>query len=73
MRWYFFCFITISVLLITRFEWPKLKAKPVKDKAVFVSLLLLVWILSMLDLPNTPGPTTVLLFIFKPFRGLTEP
>jgi hypothetical protein len=73
MKWYFFCAVTIAVLLITRFEWPKRKAKSVKDKAVFVSLLLLVWILSMLDLPNTPGPTTVLLFIFKPFRGLTEP
>ncbi|MGW9528352.1 hypothetical protein ACWHAM_11445 [Paenibacillus terrae] len=72
-RWFFFCCVTISVLLIIRLEWPKLKVKPIRDKAVFVSLLLLVWILSMLDLPNTPGPTTVLMFIFKPFRGLVEP
>lgn len=73
MRGFFFWVVTISALLITRYEWPKLRTKPVRDKAVFISLLLLVWILSMLDLPNTPGPTKALLFIFKPFRGLTEP
>ena len=73
MKWLLLWGVTISVLLITRFEWPKLKAKPVRDKAVFISLLLLVWILSMLDLPSMPGPTTLLLFIFKPFRGLVEP
>ncbi len=72
MRWSFFCGVTITVLLIGWFEWSKLKQKPKRDKAVFVSLLLLVWLLSMLDLPNTSGPTRVLEFIFKPFKGLVE-
>ncbi|MCY9666153.1 hypothetical protein M5X11_14450 [Paenibacillus alginolyticus] len=72
MRWSFFCGVTIAVLLICWFEWPKLKQKPKRDKAVFVSLILLVWLLSMLDLPRTPGPTTLLQFIFKPFKGLLE-
>lgn len=68
----FFIGVTIAVLLIVWFEWKKLRSKPAKDKAVFVALLLLVWILSMLDLPKTPGPTTFLLYIFKPFKGLLE-
>jgi Na+/melibiose symporter-like transporter len=72
MSWSFFSCVTIAVLLITWFEWPKLKQKPKKDKVAFISLLLIVWLLSMLDLPNTPGPTTVLHFIFKPFKGLLE-
>ncbi|MEK3868744.1 MULTISPECIES: hypothetical protein [unclassified Paenibacillus] len=73
MRWFFFFVVTISALLIARLEWRKLKEKPVRDKVVFAFLLLLVWVLSMFDLPNTPGPTTALMFIFKPFRGLVEP
>lgn len=65
--------ITIAVMLISLLEWPKLKAKPMWDKAVFVSLLLLVWLLSMFDLPNTTGPSTVLQVIFNPFKELVEP
>jgi hypothetical protein len=72
MSWSFFICVTIAVLLITWFEWSKLKQKPKKDKVAFISLLLIVWLLSMLDLPNTPGPTTVLQIIFKPFKGLLE-
>ena len=72
MKWIFFCFITISVLLIMWIDWPKIKGKPAWDKAAFISLLILVWVLSMLDLPNTPGPTTFYEFIFKPLRGLVE-
>ncbi|KIL39015.1 hypothetical protein SD70_22545 [Gordoniibacillus kamchatkensis] len=72
MRWEFFWTVTIAAALIARYEWPKLKQKPKKDKAVFVSLLLAGWLLSMLDLPHTPGPSTFLKIIFKPLRGLVE-
>ncbi|MCR8635040.1 hypothetical protein [Paenibacillus radicis (ex Xue et al. 2023)] len=72
MRWGFFWMVTIAVMLIIWLEWSQLKSKPTKDKLVFISLLLLVWLLSMLDLPNTQGPTTLLRFIFKPFRPLLE-
>lgn len=73
MRWTFFCIVTIAVSLIAWVEWPKLKEKPRRDRVVFTSLLILGWGLSMLDLPNTPGPTTVLEVIFKPLRPLLEP
>lgn len=64
--------ITIAILAIIRFEWPKLKGKPLRDRATFASLLALAWALSMLDLPHTPGPTHALMFIFKPFKSLLE-
>ncbi|MEV5028313.1 hypothetical protein [Paenibacillus sp. LPE1-1-1.1] len=72
MRLAFFIGVTIAALLILSFEWPRMKAKPAKDKAALVSLLLIGWVLSMLDLPNMPGPTTLLEVIFYPFRGLIE-
>ncbi|MDF2963586.1 MAG: hypothetical protein K0S39_5321 [Paenibacillus sp.] len=72
MRWTFFCGVTIAVILIWCFEWKKLKEKLKRDRVVFMSLLLLGWVLSMMDLPNMPGPTTFLQFIFKPFKGLVE-
>ncbi|MFE5322466.1 hypothetical protein ACFQ88_27685 [Paenibacillus sp. NPDC056579] len=73
MRWTFFYIVTVSVLVIAWVEWPQLKKKPKRDRVVFVSLLLLGWGLSMLDLPNTPGPPMVLEAIFKPLWPLLEP
>ncbi|MBB3111743.1 multisubunit Na+/H+ antiporter MnhB subunit [Paenibacillus phyllosphaerae] len=65
--------ITIAVILILAFEWRKLKDKPRREKAALFAVLLLVWALSMLDLPATPGPVTLLEMIFKPFEGLIKP
>ncbi|MBA2939858.1 hypothetical protein HZF08_16215 [Paenibacillus sp. CGMCC 1.16610] len=72
MRWSLFCIVTIAMILISLFEWPKLKQKPKRDKAVFIMLLLTGWVLSMFDLPNTPGPTSIFKIVFKPLRGLIE-
>jgi Ca2+/Na+ antiporter len=72
MRWSFFFGVTIIVLLIFWFEWRKLKHNPKRDKAAFMALLLLVWLMSMMDLLYTPGPTSALAIIFKPFKGLVE-
>ncbi|HTG70739.1 MAG TPA: hypothetical protein VL921_15885 [Candidatus Udaeobacter sp.] len=72
MKLALFTGVTFAALLILWCDWPRMKEKPTKDKAAFVSLLLIGWLLSMLDLPNTPGPITLLEAIFKPFRGLVE-
>ncbi|NOU88934.1 hypothetical protein GC102_24765 [Paenibacillus sp. LMG 31460] len=72
MSWIFFSCITLAASLIFWLEWRNLKQKTKKDRLAFVMLLLIVWLLSMLDLPNTPGPTTFLEFIFKPLKGLVE-
>lgn len=73
MRWMFFFGVAVAALLIIRLEWPKLKQYPGKDKAVFISLLVLVCSLAVLDLPNTPGPIAILQTIFKPLLGFMEP
>jgi CDP-diglyceride synthetase len=67
-----FTIVTIAVVMISILEWSKLKKKPMRERVIFVLLLLLVWFLCMLDLPHTMGPTRVLAFIFKPLEGLVE-
>ncbi|WP_310832138.1 hypothetical protein [Paenibacillus pedocola] len=67
-----FSFVTLAALLILRLEWTKMKAKKTRDKSAFFSLLLIVWLLSILDLSNAPGPLTLFEAIFKPFRGWIE-
>lgn len=72
MRGSFIFGVTLAVLFIIGLEWRGLKHKLLKEKAAFAALLLLGWLLCMLDLPNTQGPTTLLKLIFKPFKGLVE-
>ncbi|MDQ0194278.1 hypothetical protein J2T20_002646 [Paenibacillus wynnii] len=64
--------MTIAILLILWLDWPQIRAKSKRDKVAFITLLLIGWLLSLLDLPNTPGPVLVLKTIFKPFRGWVE-
>ncbi|MBE1444610.1 hypothetical protein [Paenibacillus sp. OAS669] len=72
MRWSLFWIVTIAILFILGFEWRQVKTKPKKDRLMFLSLLLIGWLLSMLDLPHTPGPSTFLKFVFSPFKGILE-
>lgn len=67
-----FAFVTCAVLLTVLLDWHLVKKKPLKDKAAFIGLLLAGWLLSMFDLPNTPGPTSLLDIVFKPFMGLLK-
>ncbi|MFH5183601.1 hypothetical protein ACHHV8_13795 [Paenibacillus sp. TAB 01] len=69
MNWSFFGCVTAAISIIAWFEWPRLKQKPARDRAAFISLLLLGWILSMFDLPHIPGPTNYLQHIYKPLSG----
>jgi len=72
MRGAFFWAVTAAAALIWWFEWKKLNGKPMRDRVVFVSLLLCGWVLSMLDLPHTAGPITMFKIIFQPFRALVD-
>ncbi|RAP77031.1 hypothetical protein DL346_00555 [Paenibacillus montanisoli] len=71
MKWLFIG-ITLVVILISRLEWPKLKQKPKKDKAAFVFLLMLGWLLFLFDLPHIAGPSTFFRTIYKPFVALLK-
>ncbi|MFD0711598.1 hypothetical protein [Paenibacillus sp. GCM10027626] len=72
MNWRIWISATIIILLIFWFEWPRIKQNPPKDKAAFVVLLLIGWVLSMFDLLHLPGPTTLLNAIFKPLARMLE-
>ena len=73
MRWPLFFGVTIAVWLILRSEWKRMKHRPGRDKAVFLCLNAAIWLLFLLDLPHTPGPTSLLKLVFKPFAGWTKP
>ncbi|MDU0200833.1 MULTISPECIES: hypothetical protein [Paenibacillus] len=72
MKWSVFIPVASASFCIVLLEWPKLKQKPVKDKVAFAAILLAVLLLSMFDLPNTPGPISFLNALFKPFKPLVE-
>lgn len=70
MKWGLLLGMSTVVGLIILFEWPKLKPLPWKDKASFFTLLFIGWFLSMFDLPNVPGPTSVIEALFKPLARM---
>lgn len=62
----------IAVILITVFEWPKMKQP--KERIVFVAITSLGFVLAVLLLfnPEMPGPTQMIDAIFKPLGKLLE-
>ncbi|WP_102273907.1 hypothetical protein [Cytobacillus massiliigabonensis] len=72
MKWGIFLCVLLIIVLIVIFEWKKIKNCPKKDKITFFTLLTVVGALSLFDLPNLPGPVTLLEYIFKPFGDFME-
>lgn len=66
MRWGVFFGTAIIIAVISLLQWPKMKQHPKKDKWVFIMLLLVVWGLSLFDLPQMAGPLTLIQALFKP-------
>jgi hypothetical protein len=66
--------ITACVILITLFEWPKIKKDQKKEKWAFLSITMIGWLLSVLLVffPDMPGPTQLIDSIFKPMGKLLE-
>lgn len=73
MRYGLWIGVTLAVIAIGFMEWPKMRRKPPQDRAAFICLLLLGWGMSALNLPHTPGPTQLLMAVFKPLAWLVEP
>lgn len=97
MKWAAIAGITIVMLLIVLFEWPKLNhgsqsgqvsqgeqgnqgsqgnqsQGQKKDKAAFITLSLIAWLLAglMVFYPDMPGPTELVDMLFKPLGRLLE-
>jgi uncharacterized membrane protein len=66
--------ITIVIVLMFLYEWPKMNQKQKKDKYTFVVLSAMSWILAVLLLffPEMPGPTEMVDQIFKPLGKMLE-
>ncbi|GFN30100.1 hypothetical protein [Paenibacillus xylaniclasticus] len=67
-----FITITLAVIVTWCFDWPKVKKKAGKDKTMFILLFLLGWLLSMLNLPETPGLTTLFQIVFQPLEPFVK-
>ncbi|WP_240374861.1 hypothetical protein [Bacillus piscicola] len=60
--------VTIVVILITLYEWPKLGKQQRKEKTAFVTCTGIVWVLAVILLffPDMQGPSDWLSALFGP-------
>ncbi|MFE0299106.1 hypothetical protein [Priestia megaterium] len=74
MKWITVIGITVCVVLIFLYEWPKMDRNQKKEKAAFVILTTMGWLLAILLLffPDMPGPTQMIDMLFKPLGKTLE-
>ncbi|MEW9670623.1 hypothetical protein [Ammoniphilus sp. 3BR4] len=66
--------ITLVVALMALYEWPKMHPKQKKEKAAFIALVAMGWVLGVLLVffPDMPGPTNLIETLFKPLGKILE-
>lgn len=62
--------LTLAIAILAWFERKRVKQIPGKERMVFVLLLLSAWIMTFLDLQNTPGLPSLFDKLFGPLRPL---
>lgn len=74
MKWGASLGITVLVAIMVLYEWPKIDSNLKKEKAVFIGLTAMGWLLGMLLLffPDLPSPTKLLDTLFEPLGKLLE-
>ncbi len=74
MKWATVAGITVWVVLITLYEWPKMNRNQNKEKAAFVILTAMGGLLAVLLLffPNMAGPTEMVAKFFEPLGKILE-
>lgn len=74
MEWIKVAGITICVILIILYEWPKMNQNQKREKVAFASLTAIGWLLALflLFFPDMPGPTKMITHIFKPIIKIFE-
>lgn len=74
MKWGAIFGLTVIVAFIFLYEWPQMNPKQKKEKAAFIGLTAMGWLLGVLLVffPDMPGPTQLYTAIFKPFGKLLE-
>lgn len=74
MKWGAIFGISLIIICIVVFQWPKMNQCQKKEKAALISLSVIGWILAILLLlfPNMSGPTQLIDAIFNPLGKLLE-
>ncbi|MCY9666760.1 hypothetical protein M5X11_17795 [Paenibacillus alginolyticus] len=74
MKWGAIVGISVIVALMVLYEWPKMDQKQMKEKAAFLALSGVGFILAILLVffPDMPGPTDLVNMIYKPFGQILE-
>ncbi|AAY60297.1 hypothetical protein I6G76_00065 (plasmid) [Bacillus cereus] len=74
MKWITVVGITVCVILMTFYEWPKMDWNQKKEKIAFITLTAMGWLLAILLLffPDMPGPTQMIEKLFKPLGKMLE-
>lgn len=74
MIWISIAGLTLVVAMITVWEWSQVRRFPVRDKAAFVALMAVGWLLAVLLMlfPGLPGPSELVDKVFKPLGKLLE-
>lgn len=72
LKWGLVAGMSALVCILFAIEWPRLSRLPRRDKMTFIALVFIGWVLSMFDLPNLPGPTTMINEIFEPLGHYLE-
>lgn len=64
--------VTVLLLFLTLFEYPKINHTHRKEKKALSILLAVGWLLAVLLIlfPEMPGPTQLLNFLFGPMKQL---
>jgi multisubunit Na+/H+ antiporter MnhB subunit len=64
--------ITVVASLLVWYEWPRIKPGQKKEKAALIGLTLIGWSLAvtLLTIPNLPGPTQWIDTLFRPLAQI---
>ena|GEM_PF-482794 len=74
MKWGVLISIFVVSVCVVLFQWPRIPPAQKKERAAFIGLTLIGWLLgSFLTLyPDTPGPGHWMDMLFKPLSEMLE-
>lgn len=74
MKWGAVFGLSVIVTFMFLFEWPTMNSKQKKEKAAFIGLAAMGWLLGVLLVffPELPSPTDLFDTIFKPLGKILE-
>lgn len=66
--------ITVIVALMALYEWPQMNSDQTKEKAAFIGVTVMGWLLGvfLVFFPDSPGPSHLFDTIFKPLGKMLE-